>query len=242
MIKINKWIAAVMLVLAVAAVTQTCKSIRLKEELARKEQNIKALNDTVRVTKTKNGELEFNRLTLIAENGELEKLNLALAEEVKKTKGKVVYIQGTKVIIHDTIKVPITVTPVDSGHVITGRLDTLYSPGNYRTLDYKVNLLKGDTSASFNEEIGLSVITGLKKNEKGDYEILFRSDFPGIRSVALDGAYIPRNQIKRDFNPPRITYGIQIGYSPLAYDLTEGGFKTRNQITAGLGFSYRLIK
>ena len=240
--KLNLYLIGALILVSAFSYVQSCSKNRLQSKLANLEQNVKALNDTVRVTKTKNGELEFNRLTLIAEKSELQKLNRELAQQVENTKGKVVFIQGTKVVIHDTVEVPIFITPTDSGQVISGRLDTIYSPGNYRTIDYKINLLKNDTSAHFSEEIGLSVITGLKKNEKGDYEILFRTNFPSVRSVALEGAYIPRNQIKSDFSPRRTTLGLHIGYSPLSYDFNAGAFKLRNQITAGVGFNYRLIK
>lgn len=222
---------------------------QLKYENKKLNINVTALNDSVRISKNKINELEFNRKTFITDRiQELEKLSKDLASEVKNTKGKLVALQSSKIKIKtkDTLPIQIvtvtdTVPGAPSGFTAIVNLDTTYSPGNYRKLSHELRFYSNDTSSTLTEELGIKLITGLKKNKKNDYEILFRSNFPNLTVTELQGAYIPRNQLKNDFKKKRITLGAHIGYSPTAYDLTERRFKFRNQITGSIGINYQFF-
>ncbi len=240
----NALIVILLLGIAITNLLYEGANRKLKYENKKLENNVIALNDEVRITKNKVNQLEYNRRTFIVDRiEELEALNKNLAQEVKNTKGKVVYLQGSKITVKDTIIIPGSVVhdTARSIYSINGSFDTLYSPGNYRAVSYNVLFDPNDSvaTAAFVEEFGMSVITGLKKNAKKDYEILFRSQFPGLKSVALEGAYIPRNQLEKDFKRKRLGVGFQLGYHPLSYDLDAKGFKLRNQISAGVGVSYK---
>lgn len=245
--KLNIFLLIALSAASLLLYTESCSKKKLKAEINSLKTNIDALTDTVRITKTKNNELEFNRKTLITTIKDLGQLNEKLAKEVKTTKGKVVYIQGTKVVVRDTLMLPgkIVHDTVTNDVYIKAELDTTYSPGNYKSTVFLATIPANSDylqNVSLTQELGMAFITGLKKNEKGDYEILFRTDFPGIKSVVLDGAYIPKNQLKQDFKRPRLSFGIQAGYSPLSYDLKNKKLELKNQFTAGFGLNYRFIK
>lgn len=206
--------------------------------------NIAALNDAVRTTRSKNAELEFNRKSFITDRiEELESVNASLAEEVKNTKGKVVTIEkaGARIILHDTILGPVQAfnNGKDSGFVAGIDLNTTYSAGNYRKLTGVVTVVGDSASTDLKEEIGLSAVTGLKKNEKGDFEIFFRSQFPNLTITSLEGTYIPKNQLIPPVKKKHLSLGVNLSYSPLAYKLDTKSLKLESQITFGAGISYR---
>lgn len=220
------------------------KIAQLKYENFKLENNIAALNDTVRITKDKNNELEFNRRSFITDKiQELEALSTSLAAEVKATKGKVITITkaGTKIILHDTIQGTVDTfhTGTDSGFIVGLNLDTIYSPGNTRRLEGYVKVSAKAASADIKEEIGISAITGLKKNEKGDYEIFFRSKYPNLTITSLEGSYIPKNQLTPPVKKKHFGFGLNVSYSPLAYKFDQKKLKIENQLTAGVGIIYK---
>ena len=79
-------------------------------KIFKNEQNISALNDSIRKTVTKNGELEFNKLSYIATEKELKKVNKELLDEIEYLKGNpITVIKVETVIVNDTI--PAFVSP-----------------------------------------------------------------------------------------------------------------------------------
>jgi hypothetical protein len=218
------------------------RSVRV--ELVRVNQNVKALADDVRITETKNGEAETNRYALLLTKvSELENLNKSLYEEVKKTKGSVTYISNIMAGIKgDTGKVPTVITNSPTGFEISFNADKTYSEGNFRKLKGFTKVGVSDTSTFITEDqVNLTATTGLKKNEKGDYEIFFRSPYPGLSVEKLEGAYIPKASLSDDFKTKkkRFGFGLNVGYSPLAYDLNNKKLEFKNQITAGVGITYK---
>lgn len=211
-----------------------------KAEISRLNQNVLALKDVVRFTTAKNGQLEQNKLSFIVKTGELEKLNKSLADEVKNTKGKVVYIAKTSTSIkHDTTTLVVTVDSTPDGLRTRFSFDTTYSPGNSRKIK---GYVQASTGVLEQDEINFTAVTGLKRNSKGDYEIFFRTNYPGMAATNLEGAYIPHNALKDDFKAKRkrLGVGVSIGYSPLSYDLNTKVFEFKNQITAGIGISFKI--
>lgn len=222
------------------------KNAELKYEKFKLEANIEALHDTVRQTRDKNDELEFNRKSFITDRTEdLEKLSSDLASELEATKGKVLFLSKskTKILVHDAIpgRVDTFNTGIDSGLVVGFNLDTAYSPGNTRKLQGKVTIGQKTPSAEIQEEIGLAAVTGLKKNDKGDYEIFFRSQYPNLTITSLEGNYIPANQLIPPTKRKRLGVGLNLSYSPIAYKLSTKQFAFEGQITIGAGIHYRLF-
>ena len=64
----------------------------IKSQLAISDQNNKALTDTLRLSKNKNGDTEASKDVVIGSSKDLEKLNKELADELKKENGKVLKI------------------------------------------------------------------------------------------------------------------------------------------------------
>lgn len=220
-----------------------------QEDAKRFEMNLKAANDEIRLTKTKDGKDEANRYAFLVESlDELKKTNSDLAKEVAKTKGEVQSIQKVGVTIqHDTIKMPARVIKNDSSITLISSFDTTYSPGNYRkgTIEHIYSPITNTaTGKLLGGEIGLTAVTGIKKTGK-DYEIFFRSDYPKLSITSLQGAIIKKDFFKEDFKAkqPLFTLNATVGFTPITYD-----FKTRKtelsvtRIGGTIGIGINLIR
>jgi len=199
-----------------------------KGEITRLNQNIAYYQDSLRVSQNKAGEWEYAHNVLAATNKNLESLNKDLADEVKKEKGNVVYLSKIVTVLEQKI---IEISNTTGGQIdveindnktqtITFKYSEVYSPGNSRHLEGKVDvgfhsdeftiyeflsddkedtikvkipvIDKNATSVSIPiDSIVMTLITGLKENEKtGFLEIFVRSNYPGFSVAYLDGAII----------------------------------------------------
>ena len=86
-----------MLLVILGLVFLNLKQCNDKKDAALKNKiylsNLAALKDTVKIEKDKAGEIEYTKAALITENNSLKDLNKNLNDQVKKEKGKVVYIE-----------------------------------------------------------------------------------------------------------------------------------------------------
>ena len=181
------------------------------------EQNIKSLNDSLRLGVNKIGELEASKQVLITKSKNLKDLNTELDAEVKKEKGKVYNL--TQIIagisnlpipdepldIHTTIKVY-----PDSAIGLAWNNDTIYDKYNYRFLSgeskFKYDSL-GVTNLGtvlYKDNLGFNLVTGLRKLD-GKLEIFVRSGYPGFNVTKLDGAIIDpkKNPVFKEFIKPK---------------------------------------
>jgi hypothetical protein len=130
-------IMAIAIVVLVIFLMQQCNSnSNLKQDSRISKQNELALIDSVRSVKNRWGEEIYLKNVFVANEKELKRLNAELAEDLKRAKGKVVYIQNTKTVIeHDTLFLTNTITQFSDG---TTRLswthDTIYDAYNSRSL------------------------------------------------------------------------------------------------------------
>lgn len=216
-----------------------------KHEIEIAQTNLAAAKDTIRVTKAKNGVLEYNKLAYIASNNNLKALNLDLLKEIDATKGKVAAVQkmGFKV-VHDTSYIPTNVYISDSIISIRSRIDTTYSPGNFRSLAYE-SVYKEKEGKAFSvlteDKIGFTATVGLKLNEKKQYEIFVRPHYPNMKVGMLEGAIIEDNLIKKETKIPLITVGGHIGWMPVAYDAsTKQADFNLNRFGASVGLNFNL--
>lgn len=234
-------------VLLLVNVYQYTSNKEIKKELAVTEHNLKVANDVVRITKDKAGKDEANHLAYyVSKNSDLEKLNKDLAQEVKDTKGKVSTIVKEQVkIIHDTtvLVANTTVDEVDSTITTDFNFDTTYNPGNFRKLkgfakyDFKS---KESSSQLTTDEIGISIITGIKNIDKGKPEIFVRSNYPGFSVTQIDGAVLDPKLFKTT-TQRRISFGLNVGYSPISYNIADKKIETKSQVTFGAGINYRIF-
>jgi hypothetical protein len=205
---------------------QCSKNQTLKKQVAVANHNIKALNDTIRLTKDKEGKDEFDKLALLTDKiSKLAEMNADLAVEVKAIKGRVNTIIKTDLkIIHDTIPIPATGGVVDSVVRVDWKYDTTFSPGNYRKLN---GFTTYDLKTKFpyaqknQDEFGVRLVTGIKNLKEGKPEIFLKSDYPGFNVTALDGAVLDPSLFKPKKRTPFITIGGHIGYTPVTYDLVN---------------------
>ena len=73
-------------------------------------QNVKALNDSIRTYKDRNGQLVFQKGALISDIKGLKDLNKDLADEVKYLKDHPLVVIKTVIkIVHDTVYIPVQI-------------------------------------------------------------------------------------------------------------------------------------
>jgi hypothetical protein len=213
-----------------------------------KDNNIKALNDTVRVEENKLGQIQYSKQALIADNTNLSSLNKKLGDEVKNQKGQILFLSSSqaglkldtpKIIIHDMQKLS------DSEYVINLSLKNDYDSVNFRAIEVKTNILIDSNrmlsvvkSQMTKDNFSFNVITGLKE-EKGNLRIFIRSDYPGLTFSKIDGALIdPRKSdvIKSFFPPKRWGIGFQAGAG------IGVGKTVQPCVYMGVGVSYNFIR
>lgn len=216
-----------------------------KKKLEVAEQNLKAANDTIRVTRDRAGRDETNKLAfLMDEISDLKKMNTNLYNEVKKIKGNVsTVIQGDVKVVEKPVPFVVKAELADSTVRADFNYDSTYSPGNYRKLAgfTKYNLKTGETSGEKTvDEIGIKFTTGIKNLDKGKPEIFLKSDYPGFTVTQLDGAVIDPNLFKKP-KPKRLSVGVHLGYSPLYYNLDTKKSGFANQLTGGVGINYKIF-
>ncbi len=167
-------------------------------ELRRARQNMAALQDSARIVTTKNGELETARLALIGDKSTLEQLNKDLAEELKKEKGKVKFIERIKTVIqHDTLEVAtqVTVFP-DSTYRLAWKHEDAPRGGMRKlagntTFRFANKAIADPRTQITQDELSLTLITGLREREEDKLlEIFVRTDYPGVSFPDIQGAVV----------------------------------------------------
>lgn len=218
-----------------------------KQESQRLQTNLTAATDTIRIIKTKDGSLSYQKLTAIEKSmADLKNDNIALFAETQGLKGQILNIQKAQLVLHtDTTKLVVKADLIDSTLRLVSKFDTTYSLGNYRhlLLNHTYDLKSGLSDGYIvNDQIGFTAVTGLLKTAKG-YEIFVNPKYPGLQVQSLEGAIIdPKffgtNSPKT--KQPLITFGASIGYVPLVYEINNKKLNlnlTRVGGTIGLNFN-----
>jgi len=242
---------------------QQCNSnSNLKNEIALKEQNDKAMKDTLSFTKTKNGEMQAEISTLVMDKGTLEKANKGLYDEVQNQRGKVAQLNRVNAelksdiielngqISRDEDGIPASldlaegVSKYPIGFTHSFRYDTVFSEGNYRKIaaTTKLKLINDSTVipgiTKINEDVfGISFITGLEKKDD-HYEIFVRSKYPGFQVTKLEGAIIPQD----DLLPPQKKKPWSVGpYIGGSLNINREG-ATSFGGSVGIGLMYSIFR
>jgi len=209
------------------------KYSKMSTKVAITEQNNKALNDSLRVSETKRGDLIVSKNVLIAEKGNLKDLNSDLSDELKKVKGKVREL--TKIvgeISADTVKITNTLIKYPDGSLgLEWEHDTIYSTDNERHLTgiskFKLDSLGIVTpleTTITRDEILFKLVTGLREKD-GNVEIFVTSDYPNFGVIELDGAIIDpkKHPIMKKFTDkkrwgigPYVGLGLNVNTTPTA--------------------------
>lgn len=245
-------LAAILLLLLLQQCRENSRAAEIyKKKEAVAEQNIAALNDSLRETKTKEGKPEFDKLSLLVQDvKDLKKLNEDLANEVKITKGKVASIAKISAkVVHDTTYLDASTVVDEENIVTTFNKDTTYSPGNSRSVNGYTQY-EPQTGLSWaaitKDSVNISFVTGIKGLDKGKPEIFIRSDYPGFLPSSIEGAVLDPNLFKPKTKQRLITIGLNIGYTPITYSLLKQNFSfdpTRFGASLGVNINLnRLLK
>lgn len=223
------------------------KLLEAKQIIKIADANLQAAKDTIRIYKTQDGSLNYQKLAYIAKSVEdLKKTNAELYTETQNLKGDIKLIQKAQLVIHtEPSTLVIKSQLIDSTIQMNSSFDTTYSPGNYHSLAmFHSYDLTNHTAVGtiLKDEIGFTAITGLKKTDNG-YEIFLNPKYPGLRVESLEGAFIDKNV----FLPPaakkrsRFSLGGSIGWTPITYDInTKQGSLNLSRVgaTVGLNFNF----
>lgn len=194
-----------------------CASDAKKDKI--NEQNIFALNDSVRKVKNKVGELEYQKGILITDKKHLEELNADLAKELEKEKGNVKIITKEVIkFVHDTIFIKDTVYPEGNGiYKVAWKYDTVAGPQDYVYINGS-SRIKVDTTGNIVSVTSLgtkiypylstSVVRTISK-EKGKLVMNTRFGNPWFQTAQMDGAVL--DDFKEFQKYKRFGVGPQIG-------------------------------
>ena len=212
------------------------------------DKNIKALQDTIRTERDKNGKLQYEKYALIGDKKSLLKVSKDLSDEINKLKNNPVVIIKTQYItkyvnvyIHDTL--------FKDGKGITHLqldLDTVFNKGNSSKLKtesllkiYDGNIISLGSKILFNET-NMTLITGLEEVKTKDgrmMQIFVKSEYPGFKPSVIDGALIDPSKseiVKSFFKPKRFGVGPIIGVGV--------GTQFKPEIFVGIGLQYNFIR
>jgi len=221
------------------------------------KQNLAALNDSIRVYETKNGNLVYEKKALIGDANTISQMNKELKKELKDIKDNPIFITKFKTkVIHDTLKVEVsggsTIFNSDSS-IITRpfSFDTTlkHDDNNYRTLAGKYNV---NVDTSFNitsdnftiekDEIGMSFTTGITENKNNEVEIFIKSDYPGFVPSSIEGAIIDPTEsevIKSYFPAKRWGVSPYVGYG-VYLNFNKG--TVGSGVTGGIAITYDILQ
>lgn len=250
-----KIIMMIVIAILVAALCIQQGCIRnLKLDQAKSEQNIAVLLDTIRTSKNKLGQIEFEKNVLVSSKKGLEDLNADLSKQVNAEKGKVAYLSHIVAEIRTKYDSMINIPAISFGgnpcdtivnYDMPWKFSKTYDQYNYKKLEGvtsftmdKGKMIKSGAKVT-EDVIGFNIVTGLKKN--GDYyEIFVRSDYPGFKPTKIDGAFIPQKDLfptqkKQHWSiGPTFNASLGMGVYPNVTPMIYVG--------VGLGINYSWIK
>ena len=221
---IRKYLNIILLALCVvlgALLFRQCeRNKNANNEIIRKQHNIEALNDTVRIYRYNNG---ISMGEIQAMELKLDELADSLYTERKK---KPITIVENTLVIHDTFYLP---TIVDTIHSVFTAYDFKSWSRSYRYIKTETPYTFGDTlildDTKFTIDERIWTQTSIIKNERdGKYYVQVKSDIPYVMFDDMSGIAVDDFITTKPYSY-RKTFGIGI-------QLGFGGVLTNN----GLGF------
>jgi hypothetical protein len=262
LIWLNEWIKdpknqrnlTIVVALIVIILMQRCSPS--KSEMNTLQQNVFALNDSLRSYQTRNGRLIYEQGALIADKKSLKDYNEKLYAEIQYLKDHPIVVLKPEIRIVEIPKY-IPVYPGNPVYNADGtktqdffwKYDTIYSEGNYRNIEgsYTINVdsllnLKTSPLHIKKDLTGVSLTTGLTENRDGKLEIFVTSKYPGFEVSRLDGALIDPAKsdiLKKYFPPKRWALGFYGGFGPYIDPFNQ---KIGMGAQIGIGLQYNLIQ
>lgn len=216
----TKWgvfiaLSCILIALVFVVITQKNTINNLKIDVNQKEQNIKSLNDSVRITKEKNGALTYSKGVLILENDALKKLKPETYDKVKKIDGKVSEYNEIVGSLKDeterkatSSKVDVQTTNDSDIYTHLWSYDTIYNKNNYLHISGESELIKkgsdfiGRTKIT-KTDLGFNVIQGIRE-KNGLIEVFAYSDNPNFSVSDINSVIInPKEHVAKEFILPK---------------------------------------
>lgn len=219
----------------------------LSGKVESKSQNVKALKDSVRVSKNKVDELEYSKNVLVSKKENLKELNEELSNELEKEKGKVREL--TKMVNNISKDKNDTITTTnelvsypDSTFGLKWEFDTTFSKNNSRYLSgvskftFKDKKLSPLETELIDHSIDFSMTSGLREKD-GNIEFFVRSDYPGFSTKEIHSSIINPNE-----HPvmTKFTSQKRLGIGPYVGVGINNKLQPRFQI--GVGVTYHLYE
>lgn len=221
-----------------------CKDASYAEEL--NKQNIAALTDSVKVTKTRNGTLQYEKAILFADKQDLEKINEKLKRELDNVKGgkpeviiqtDVKYVGfnlnlGNELVVQEDGSLGLKFAYKTQSRTLEGisRFKVLSVPAD-KDVQGRVDIQPGITEI-YKDEIAFGLTVGIKKDDDGIRSIFVIPSDTTLKITSIQGANLGKEPIPKkkyfSFGP-----SIQVGYD---------FFNQRPVMTLGLGLQFNLIK
>lgn len=244
---------SIIVILGIIILIYSSKYRNLSNESIVQQNNISALNDTIRQTKDKLGNIIYQKQALISLNGNLSTLNESLANEAKQLKGNLIYItqingsltaiNGKLLAENQTLKDSIHTSTGDSISTIYWQFNKRYDGNNGRTIEgnskFKLTNGKaislGSTLDKF--DIDFEISTGLSETKDKKLEIWVKTSYPYMTFTGINGALINPSDsklLKSLFPQKRWQIGWQFGYG-------LGLSTMKFQPYVGIGVSYKII-
>jgi len=220
----------------------------LKRQQEQNQQNIIALNDSVHIERTKNGELIAYTSGLISSIKDLKDLNRGLYDKVKASEGKIIalnnaiiqlvqdsttlaeYLSEKDKVISELLKID------DSTYVAAWTLPFIYDSTNFDILSGKtyIGIKQKDPLelAHINTELVKRIsqidLTFGERVVKNQYQVYVMSAFPGFTVKSLNGfmtdpndnKYIKSLMKKRHWFQG---FSVGVGATP-GFDITTGKY------------------
>jgi hypothetical protein len=178
----------------------------LKSKLMVATQNVAALGDTVRIIKTKSGQVESAKYTLMAKNiSDLQKLNADLAKQVKDQPGQVHSVTNIETVLkHDTIKM--------AGKVLDSQVAISYkdsSAGGSLNLAGRVRLFKDSAAVILDKlQLSLDIYTGIIQDKKTKLLSAYaKCDYKGVTFKELNSVSFDVQDLVKP--PSRFLLGVE---------------------------------
>jgi len=190
------------------------KDLKIENKIL--EQNVSAANDSIRLYKTKTGDLQAQKQLYIKSEKELKKENSELSKRVKEQEGKIISLSRTVIklkqdtsILHDSIRYLNSVigepVQVDSNTwMLPWELEYTWDETNYDIFKGKTFVsvdnenplkLKHDNTLLYYRESQIDITFG-EKVVDGKYNVFIQSAYPGFTPESMEGVYIDPNTNK----------------------------------------------
>ena len=246
----------IIVVIAIFLVGTCGRNSSMKEEAARKDQNISALNDTIQTVTLKNGELQASKSAYISTINDLFDYNEDLYNDFKDQDGDIITLNRIIFKLKQdstdlakfiaSLPEPEPEQVNDSTWNIPWRLAYVYDSTNYDIFKGTTQIgLRGpknyfrDVTVFHNQtwmtdrDSQIKLTWGQKYDKDGRLKVFAQTAHPAFQTQLLDGTYVDFPKKRRWFTGLGIGPQFGVGYDFLHNQPT---------FTIGLGIQYNIYQ